>query len=37
LPDNTIFEVMHGCGHFPFLEEPSGFAALVRRFLDSHS
>jgi 3-oxoadipate enol-lactonase len=35
LPAGTRVEVMPGCGHLPFLEEPLELAALVCPFLES--
>jgi pimeloyl-ACP methyl ester carboxylesterase len=33
LPPDTRVEIMPGCGHLPFLEDPPAFAALVTAFL----
>jgi pimeloyl-ACP methyl ester carboxylesterase len=34
LPPDTRFEILRGCGHLPFLEQPPAFAEIVAGFLD---
>jgi pimeloyl-ACP methyl ester carboxylesterase len=34
LPAGTAAEILPDCAHFPFLEQPAAFNALVERFLD---
>jgi 3-oxoadipate enol-lactonase len=33
LPASTRVEIMRGCGHLPFLEDPTAFTALIAEFL----